>query len=80
MQESGLTESTLLICTSAIWGLYPVFSYPEFPQGSQAHVGGLKSLMTDVARNIPFLISSPLGQGFDQYLGDISGSNFVPRR
>ena len=68
MQESGLTEINPLICTSAIWGLYPVFSYPEFPQHSQAHVGGLQSLMTDVAGNIPFLISSLLGQDFDQYL------------
>ena len=25
MQESGLTEIVLLICTSAIWGQYSVF-------------------------------------------------------
>ena len=37
---------------------------PEFPQGSLAHVGGLQSLMTvtslftDMAGNIPFLITS----------------------
>ncbi len=79
MQESGLTEIIHLICTSATRGLYPIFSYPEFRQGSPAHVGGLQSLMTDVSGNIPFLRSSPLGQDFDQYLGDISGSNFVPR-
>ena len=33
MQESGLTEIILLICTSAIWDQYPVFSHPESPQG-----------------------------------------------
>ena len=47
MQESGLTEIIFLICTTAIWGLYPIFAYPEFPQSSLAHVGGLQSLMTD---------------------------------
>ena len=31
IQESGLTEIIPLICTSAIWGQYPVFSHPEFP-------------------------------------------------
>ena len=46
MQESGLTVVIPLIYTSAIPGLYPVLSYPEFPQGSQAHAGGLQSLMT----------------------------------
>ena len=33
MQESALTEITPLICTSAIWAQYPVFSHPELPQG-----------------------------------------------
>ena len=33
-QESGLTEITPLICTSAIWGQHAVFSHPELPQGS----------------------------------------------
>ena len=33
MQESTLTEITPLICTSAIWAQYPVFSHPELPQG-----------------------------------------------
>ena len=37
MQESGLTEIIPFIRTSAIWGQYPVFSYPEFPQGSPTH-------------------------------------------
>ena len=32
MQRSGLTESVPLMCTSALWGLYPVFSHPGFPQ------------------------------------------------
>ena len=34
MQESGLAEIIPLMCSSAIWGQYPVFSHPEFPQGS----------------------------------------------
>ena len=34
MQEPGLTEIIPLICTSATWGQYPVFSCPELPQGS----------------------------------------------
>ena len=34
MQQSGLTEIILLIWTSAIWGLYPVFPNPELSQGS----------------------------------------------
>ena len=48
MQESGLTEIIPSICTSALWGWCPVFSHPEFPQGSLAHVGGLQLLMTDI--------------------------------
>ena len=32
--KSGLIEIIPLIHTSIIWGLYPVFSYPEFLQGS----------------------------------------------
>ena len=30
MQESGLTEIIPLICTSAIWGQYPVFHILSF--------------------------------------------------
>ena len=30
----GLTEIIPLICTSANWGQFPVFSHPEFLQGS----------------------------------------------
>ena len=29
MQESGLTEITPLLCTSALHGQYPVFEHPE---------------------------------------------------
>ena len=29
MQEYGLAEITPFICTSVIWGQYPVFSHPE---------------------------------------------------
>ena len=32
--KSGFIEIIPLIHTSTIWDLYPVFSYPEFPQGS----------------------------------------------
>ena len=35
MQESGLIEITPLICTSALWGQFPVFLHPESPQGAQ---------------------------------------------
>ena len=42
--QSGLSETILLICTSAIWGKYPVFSLPEFLQGSLT-VGSGCSLM-----------------------------------
>ena len=34
MQESGLPEIIPLIYTSVIWGQYPVFSHPEFPQAA----------------------------------------------
>ena len=33
MQESRLTEIIPLMCTSALWGQYPVLSHPESPQG-----------------------------------------------
>ena len=32
--RSGLAEIIFLICGSALWGQYPMFSHPEFPQGS----------------------------------------------
>ena len=38
MQESGLTEIIPLVCTSAIWGQFPVFSHPE-PPFLKAHHG-----------------------------------------
>ena len=34
MQESGLIETILLICTSAIWGQYPVFIFSGLTIGS----------------------------------------------
>ena len=60
MQESGLTKIIPLICTSAIWGQYPVFSHPEFPQDSLAHLPQwlqllVTSLCTDTAGNISFI-------------------------
>ena len=33
-QESGLTETITLPCTSAIWGLSPVLSHLESAQGT----------------------------------------------
>ena len=45
----------------AIWGQYPVFSHPGFPQGLPLHIGEaqllmtVKSFFTDRAGNIPFL-------------------------
>ena len=41
MQGSGLTEIIPLICSSAIWGQYPLFSHPEFPQGSPQGVAAI---------------------------------------
>ena len=41
MQESGLTEIILLMCTSAIWGQYHVLSHPESPQGTQLGVAAV---------------------------------------
>ena len=38
MQEFRLTEIIPLICTSALWGQYPVFSHPESPQGAPSAV------------------------------------------
>ena len=34
MQESGLTGIIPLICTSAIWGQYPVLSHGKAPHGA----------------------------------------------
>ena len=34
MQECGITEFFPFVCTSALWGQYPVFSHSEFPQDS----------------------------------------------
>ena len=34
MQESGLTEIVPLICSSTIWGQYPVLFHLESPQGA----------------------------------------------
>ena len=42
MRKSGLTEIIILICTSAIWGQYPVFSHPESLQSVfGGHCSGL---------------------------------------
>ena len=38
MQGSGLTENIRLMCTSAIWGQYLVFSHPESPWGASLGV------------------------------------------
>ena len=38
MQESGRTDINPLMCTTAIWDQFPVFSHPECPQGSQWEV------------------------------------------
>ena len=70
MQESGLIEIIPLICTSVNWGRYSTFSHPEFPQGSQARIEGLQSLMavtclfTDMAGNIPFLTITALYKSY----------------
>ena len=38
MQESGLIEFMPLMCTSALWGQYPVLSHPEFSLGAPLQV------------------------------------------
>ena len=50
MQESGLTEITPLMWTSALWGRYPVPSHPESSQGMHAGLRGaaFDSLMTGI--------------------------------
>ena len=35
MQESGVIEIIPFVCTSALWGQFPVFLHPESPQGAQ---------------------------------------------
>ena len=59
-EDARLTELSPLVCSSATWGQFPVFSHPELPWGSPAHTGGLQSLtvttlFTDMAGNISFL-------------------------
>ena len=41
IQESGLPEIVTLLCTSAVWGQYPMFSHPEFSQGSPSGVAAV---------------------------------------
>ena len=57
MQESGLTEIITLICTSAIWGQYPVFSHPEFPQGASLGVAAVSDELT-MSIQFPFWVPS----------------------
>ena len=62
MQESELTEVIPLMCTSAIWGQYPVFSYREFPQGSPKGVAAVCWLLDGRYSSLPVpsgLTSSP---------------------
>ena len=54
MQESGLTETIPLIRTSAIWGQYPVFSHPEFPQVSLWGVAAIRWLLDGRYSLFPF--------------------------
>ena len=59
MQEFGLTEIIPLMWTLEIWGLYPVFLHPVFPQGSPsvvaATVDNWHCLFTNTAGSIPIL-------------------------
>ena len=52
MQEAGPTEIIPLICTSAIWGQYPDFLHPEFPQGAQL---GVTVVAEGLAGDSPFV-------------------------
>ena len=59
MKDSGLREIIPLICTAAIWGQYPVFWRPEFPQGSPQGVTVFWWLL-DGGYSFPCWVSSGL--------------------
>ena len=55
-----------------------LFSFLSFLRFHQLTLEGCNRWWLIVAENIPFLRSSPSDKEFDQYLGDILWSNFVP--
>ena len=63
MQESGLTEIISLICTSALWGQYPVLSHPQSPQGAPLGVAAVTDgLMVGILFHPEFPQGSPSSQ------------------
>ena len=48
MQESGLIEIISLICTSAVWGQYPVLSPLEPPQGALSGMVDAVSILSSL--------------------------------
>ena len=63
MQEFGLTEIIPLICTSAIWGQYPVLSHPESPQGASLGVAAVADcLMAGILFPLELPQGSPSGR------------------
>ena len=69
--ESGLTAVVPLICTSEVWGQVPGFSFPEFPQSSQAHSGGLQTLVTVSPSVYRYGRKYSISQGLSRYgVGD----------
>ena len=59
MQTSGLTGTIPLKHTSAIWGHYPVFSQPEFSQGSLLAAAAICWLLDGRCSVVPSQV--PLG-------------------
>ena len=52
MPESGLSEIIPLMCNSAIYGQYPVFSHPQSPQGAEL---GINAMAEGLAVGSPFV-------------------------
>ena len=71
MQESGLTEASPLICTSAVWGQDPVLSHPEPPRAARwVGVGGWFSVtwLAGIPPEFPSWVPSRLPGGWPQSL------------
>lgn len=64
-QEFGLTKIIPWIFTSVIWGQYPVFLHPEFPQGSPLGVDA-----SDGCQIAGILLLSDFPQGSPAHLDD----------
>ena len=63
MQGSGLIKILPLICTSATWGQYPLFSCPELTQGSPLGVAAVWWLLDGRYSLFPSWVPSGLTKG-----------------